>query len=146
MDLLSFFQLHYMVQTILNPDHFFLYVIIHSALTKAQALIEDATSSDATLTSPFISKNVVFHEEVTRVLSPLDGQTEVGKFICIGMNYVDHCTEQNCPVPTVPLVFSKVRRLLGLLVNKCRKIISSLTLLILLVFAFQVWQLYRWAR
>ena len=23
------------------------------------------------------------------------------------MNYVDHCTEQNVPVPTVPLVFSK---------------------------------------
>ena len=23
------------------------------------------------------------------------------------MNYIDHCTEQNCPVPTVPLVFNK---------------------------------------
>ncbi|EGD83290.1 fumarylacetoacetate hydrolase domain-containing protein 2B [Salpingoeca rosetta] len=29
------------------------------------------------------------------------------KVICIGMNYVDHCTEQNLPVPKEPLVFSK---------------------------------------
>merc|ERR1711879_127318 len=29
------------------------------------------------------------------------------KLICIGMNYVDHCKEQNLPVPTEPIVFSK---------------------------------------
>lgn len=29
------------------------------------------------------------------------------RIICIGMNYVDHCTEQNMPVPTEPVVFSK---------------------------------------
>jgi 2-keto-4-pentenoate hydratase/2-oxohepta-3-ene-1,7-dioic acid hydratase in catechol pathway len=29
------------------------------------------------------------------------------KIICIGMNYVDHCTEQNMPIPTEPVVFSK---------------------------------------
>ena len=29
------------------------------------------------------------------------------KLICIGMNYVDHCTEQNIPVPTEPVIFSK---------------------------------------
>ena len=29
------------------------------------------------------------------------------KLICIGMNYVDHCTEQNIPVPKEPVVFSK---------------------------------------
>jgi len=29
------------------------------------------------------------------------------KIVCIGMNYVDHCTEQNMPVPTEPVVFSK---------------------------------------
>ena len=77
------------------------------ALAKAHALIENATSPDASLTSPFFSRHVIFHEEVTRILSPLDGRSEVGKFLCIGMNYIDHCTEQNVPVPTVPLVFSK---------------------------------------
>lgn len=29
------------------------------------------------------------------------------KIICIGMNYVDHCTEQNLPVPKEPVCFSK---------------------------------------
>lgn len=29
------------------------------------------------------------------------------KLMCIGMNYVDHCTEQNVPVPVEPVVFSK---------------------------------------
>ncbi|KAL7538695.1 hypothetical protein ACHAXR_008740 [Thalassiosira sp. AJA248-18] len=77
------------------------------ALAKARALVEKATTPDASLASPFISKHVIFEEEVTRILSPLDGQTEVGKFLCIGMNYVDHCTEQDLPVPTVPLVFNK---------------------------------------
>jgi len=30
-----------------------------------------------------------------------------GKIVCIGMNYVDHCTEQNYPIPKEPVVFSK---------------------------------------
>lgn len=29
------------------------------------------------------------------------------KVLCIGMNYVDHCTEQDYPIPTEPVVFSK---------------------------------------
>ncbi|CAH3141982.1 unnamed protein product [Pocillopora meandrina] len=29
------------------------------------------------------------------------------KLICIGMNYVDHCLEQNVPLPTEPVIFSK---------------------------------------
>jgi 2-keto-4-pentenoate hydratase/2-oxohepta-3-ene-1,7-dioic acid hydratase in catechol pathway len=29
------------------------------------------------------------------------------KIICIGMNYVDHCTEQNIPVPDEPIIFNK---------------------------------------
>lgn len=30
-----------------------------------------------------------------------------GKLICIGLNYRDHCTEQNIPVPERPIIFSK---------------------------------------
>lgn len=77
------------------------------ALLAARRLIDQVTSPHALLTSPEIQSLLIFHNEVTRLLSPLDGQSEVGKFLCIGMNYVDHCTEQNVPVPTVPLVFSK---------------------------------------
>jgi 2-keto-4-pentenoate hydratase/2-oxohepta-3-ene-1,7-dioic acid hydratase in catechol pathway len=29
------------------------------------------------------------------------------KVICVGMNYVDHCTEQNFPIPEEPIIFSK---------------------------------------
>ena len=29
------------------------------------------------------------------------------KLICIGLNYRDHCSEQNVPVPKEPLIFSK---------------------------------------
>ena len=31
----------------------------------------------------------------------------VGKFICIGLNYADHAAESNMPIPTEPEVFSK---------------------------------------
>ncbi|KAL3789141.1 hypothetical protein HJC23_012230 [Cyclotella cryptica] len=76
-----------------------------SALTRANSLIETVTSPAC---PPEIQKKLlIFERDVTHLLSPLDGRTEVNKFLCIGMNYVDHCTEQNVPVPTVPLVFSK---------------------------------------
>ena len=39
-----------------------------------------------------------------RLLAPIDNSEKV---ICVGMNYYDHCTEQNFPVPEVPLLFSK---------------------------------------
>jgi 2-keto-4-pentenoate hydratase/2-oxohepta-3-ene-1,7-dioic acid hydratase in catechol pathway len=29
------------------------------------------------------------------------------KLLCVGMNYVDHCKEQNYPVPQEPVIFSK---------------------------------------
>ena len=32
----------------------------------------------------------------------------VGKFICIGLNYADHAAESNLPVPTEPVIFMKV--------------------------------------
>jgi 2,4-diketo-3-deoxy-L-fuconate hydrolase len=31
----------------------------------------------------------------------------IGKFICIGLNYADHAKESNMPIPTEPVVFSK---------------------------------------
>lgn len=31
----------------------------------------------------------------------------VGKFVCIGLNYADHAAESNLPVPTEPVVFMK---------------------------------------
>ncbi|BFY97617.1 hypothetical protein BsWGS_00656 [Bradybaena similaris] len=39
-----------------------------------------------------------------KILAPINNPE---KLICVGMNYVDHCTEQNIPVPKEPVVFSK---------------------------------------
>jgi 2-keto-4-pentenoate hydratase/2-oxohepta-3-ene-1,7-dioic acid hydratase in catechol pathway len=38
------------------------------------------------------------------LLAPI---TNPDKVICIGMNYKDHCEEQNAPIPKEPLVFNK---------------------------------------
>ncbi len=38
-------------------------------------------------------------------LGPCVGQ--VGKFICIGLNYADHAAESNMPIPAEPIVFNK---------------------------------------
>lgn len=39
-----------------------------------------------------------------KMLAPI---TDPGKVICVGMNYVDHCTEQGMPIPELPLLFNK---------------------------------------
>ena len=38
-----------------------------------------------------------------RLLAPLTPRS----FICIGLNYMDHCRETNSPVPTKPVIFAK---------------------------------------
>jgi len=66
------------------------------ALARAAKLLASCDSSSKLYVPP----------EECRLLAPLDGSL-VDKFICIGMNYVDHCTEQNVPIPKEPVVFSK---------------------------------------
>ncbi|XP_030369711.1 fumarylacetoacetate hydrolase domain-containing protein 2A [Scaptodrosophila lebanonensis] len=46
---------------------------------------------------------VPLNDDVT-LLPPL---TDPGKIICIGLNYQDHCDEQNKPAPKEPMFFSK---------------------------------------
>jgi 2,4-diketo-3-deoxy-L-fuconate hydrolase len=41
-----------------------------------------------------------------RRLGPCVGN--VGKFICIGLNYADHAAESNLPVPEKPIIFAKL--------------------------------------
>ncbi|EDW84671.1 uncharacterized protein Dwil_GK13005 [Drosophila willistoni] len=43
------------------------------------------------------------NDDVT-ILPPI---TDPGKIICIGLNYQDHCDEQNKPAPKEPMFFSK---------------------------------------
>ncbi|KAH8398685.1 hypothetical protein KR215_009656 [Drosophila sulfurigaster] len=46
---------------------------------------------------------LAINDDVT-LLPPL---TDPGKIICIGLNYQDHCDEQNKPAPKEPMFFSK---------------------------------------
>eukprot|EP00730_Choanoeca_flexa_P006279 TRINITY_DN12124_c0_g2_i1.p1 TRINITY_DN12124_c0_g2~~TRINITY_DN12124_c0_g2_i1.p1 ORF type:complete len:303 (+),score=99.50 TRINITY_DN12124_c0_g2_i1:216-1124(+) len=50
------------------------------------------------------AKKVVVERKNVKILAPINTSEKV---LCIGMNYVDHCTEQNLPVPDEPVVFSK---------------------------------------
>jgi len=69
-------------------------------LERAKELIHQSLSLHSS------STHYIPADSCCRLLAPIDGSL-VGKFLCIGMNYKDHCTEQNVPIPEEPLVFSK---------------------------------------
>ncbi|KAM8973699.1 oxaloacetate tautomerase fahd2, mitochondrial-like [Pelodytes ibericus] len=48
-------------------------------------------------------QHVLSRSQLT-LLAPI---TNPEKILCVGMNYVDHCLEQNVPVPKEPIIFSK---------------------------------------
>ncbi|XP_018424832.1 PREDICTED: fumarylacetoacetate hydrolase domain-containing protein 2-like [Nanorana parkeri] len=48
-------------------------------------------------------QHILSRSELT-ILAPI---TNPDKVVCVGMNYVDHCVEQNVPVPKEPIIFSK---------------------------------------
>jgi len=41
------------------------------------------------------------------LLAPISNPSAI---FCVGMNYVDHCTEQGFPIPEEPIIFSKLPR------------------------------------
>jgi 2-keto-4-pentenoate hydratase/2-oxohepta-3-ene-1,7-dioic acid hydratase in catechol pathway len=49
-------------------------------------------------------KGVIKREEV-KIKAPIQNPE---KIICLGMNYVDHCLEQNQPIPEAPILFFKL--------------------------------------
>jgi len=69
----------------------------NEGLRKAKAAVESASRAKK------YTKTVIPKSDVT-LKAPI---TDPEKIICIGMNYVDHCTEQNYPIPTEPIIFSK---------------------------------------
>ena len=50
------------------------------------------------------SKKHRYAQDAVRLLAPIVGSEKV---LCVGMNYKEHCTEQNFPIPTEPLIFNK---------------------------------------
>lgn len=53
---------------------------------------------------PKLAKRVLLDPSRARFLPPV---TDPEKIICVGQNYIDHCREQNAPVPTSPIIFAK---------------------------------------
>jgi 2-keto-4-pentenoate hydratase/2-oxohepta-3-ene-1,7-dioic acid hydratase in catechol pathway len=68
--------------------------------------INGSTISDETLATlrQLGTNDLPLVDEDTR-LGPCVGN--VGKFLCIGLNYSDHAAESGMPVPTEPEVFTK---------------------------------------
>ncbi|XP_076005522.1 fumarylacetoacetate hydrolase domain-containing protein 2A [Genypterus blacodes] len=50
------------------------------------------------------SGQCVLRRSDVRLLSPILAPEKV---VCVGMNYRDHCLEQNAPIPKEPIIFSK---------------------------------------
>lgn len=63
-------------------------------LSKVRKIVAEAKKS---------KKNLVSLSTVN-IKAPI---TDPDKILCVGMNYVDHCTEQNFPIPKEPIIFSK---------------------------------------
>ena len=49
-------------------------------------------------------KTNIIKRDSVKILAPV---TSCDKVLCIGMNYKDHCDEQNAPVPVEPVIFNK---------------------------------------
>ncbi len=66
----------------------------------AQKIVDEVTSRDPSgMTDPFVIPLAEVHVAAP-VLNP-------SKIICAGLNYADHCREQNVPVPERPKLFAK---------------------------------------
>lgn len=50
------------------------------------------------------NKSCIVKRDSVKLLAPV---TSCDKVLCIGMNYKDHCEEQNAPVPVEPVIFNK---------------------------------------
>ncbi|XP_013379679.1 fumarylacetoacetate hydrolase domain-containing protein 2-like [Lingula anatina] len=72
---------------------------MRSFLEGGQPMIQAAKSAVESGNSSLILKR-----DSVKLLAPV---TNPDKVLCVGMNYVDHCAEQNQPVPKEPVLFSK---------------------------------------
>lgn len=51
-----------------------------------------------------VSGQCLVDRSTIQLLSPILAPEKV---VCVGMNYKDHCLEQNAPIPNEPIIFSK---------------------------------------
>lgn len=67
-------------------------------------LLQAGEQALAAASAAVASGTHVLARSSVKLHAPITGPEKV---ICVGMNYVDHCTEQNLPVPETPVIFSK---------------------------------------
>ncbi|NP_001086239.1 fumarylacetoacetate hydrolase domain-containing protein 2 [Xenopus laevis] len=71
---------------------------------RMREFLEMGESALQTAKSALDSNQHILSRSNISLLAPI---TNPEKIICIGMNYVDHCLEQNVPVPKEPIIFNK---------------------------------------
>jgi 2-keto-4-pentenoate hydratase/2-oxohepta-3-ene-1,7-dioic acid hydratase in catechol pathway len=78
------------------------------ALEKTRALVAGIqdTLSNAGGREELLRRGILHKIANVRIVSPIP---DPEKIICVGRNYMDHCLEQNKPVPEKPILFSKFR-------------------------------------
>lgn len=79
---------------------------INEGIHRVEELNDEAkkfltTDSDC---DELIANKIIFPQEAVKLTAPVSNPD---KIICIGLNYKDHCEEQNRPFPEYPILFSK---------------------------------------
>ncbi len=70
-----------------------------------RALLKEISATPKTLGKPAPDgEPYLIDQSTVKYLPPIQ---RPGKFLCIGMNYRDHCEEQNKEIPKKPVVFNK---------------------------------------
>uniref|UniRef100_A0A670IPJ7 Fumarylacetoacetate hydrolase domain containing 2A n=1 Tax=Podarcis muralis TaxID=64176 RepID=A0A670IPJ7_PODMU len=69
-----------------------------------RAFLEGGDAALAVAKRAQVSAQHVLPRSKVTLLAPV---TNPDKVICVGMNYVDHCLEQNVKIPKEPIIFSK---------------------------------------
>lgn len=76
----------------------------HSESMLRKLLADIAASPELIVDSASDGFPHLIHQSELTYLAPIE---RPGKILCVGMNYRDHCIEQNKPIPEIPLLFTK---------------------------------------
>ncbi len=76
----------------------------HSETILRKLLADIATAPELVVENAQDGFPHLLHQSEIQYLAPVQ---RPGKILCVGMNYRDHCLEQNKPIPEIPMLFSK---------------------------------------
>ena len=70
----------------------------------AEVINQFSSSSTTATTATTATTPAIFLARDVELCSPI---LQPGKVLCVGMNYREHCVEQNFPIPLEPVIFNK---------------------------------------